>query len=218
MELYKQGSRGEMVKQIQRALAGAGLAVIVDGIYGSNTRDAVIAFQREHGLAPADGIVGAKTLALLIPCRWKKSKRTIKEIIVHCTATPEGRDMTVDQIRRDHKAQGWSDIGYHYVIYRDGTIHEGRDVDIIGAHCSKGGHNTYSIGVAYVGGVENRPGIPYAMLKPKDTRTDAQKFALMSLLVDLKKSYPYAKIYGHRDFDSGKACPSFDAQTEYRKI
>ena len=217
MELYKQGSRGEMVKQIQRALAGAGLAVIVDGIYRSNTRDAVIAFQREHGLA-ADGIVGAKTLALLIPCRWKKSKRTIQEIIVHCTATPEGRDMTVEQIRRDHKAQGWSDIGYHYVIYRDGTIHEGRDVDIIGAHCSKGGHNTYSIGVAYVGGVENRPGIPYALQKPKDTRTDAQKFALMSLLVDLKKQYPYAKIYGHRDFDTSKACPSFDAQTEYRKI
>lgn len=217
MELYKQGSRGEMVRQIQRALAGAGLAVAQDGIYGPNTRDAVMAFQREHCLYP-DGIVGAKTLALLIPFRWKKSKRTIKEIIVHCTATPEGRDYTVEQCRKDHKAQGWSDIGYHYLIYRDGTVHEGRDVDIIGAHCSKGGHNTYSIGVCYVGGLESKPGTPYSQLKPKDTRTDAQKFALMSLLIDLKKLYPYAKIYGHRDFDNSKACPSFDAQTEYRKL
>ena len=217
IELYKQGSRGEMVLQIQKALAGAGLAVAQDGIFGSITRDAVIAFQKEHGLT-ADGIVGAKTLAFLIPCRWKKSRRTIKEIIVHCTATPEGRDLTVEQIRADHRKQGWSDIGYHYVIYRDGTIHEGRDVDIIGAHCSKGGHNTYSIGVAYVGGVENIPGVPYSMLKPKDTRTDSQKYALLSLLTDLKKIYPSAKIYGHRDFDPGKACPSFNALDEYRKL
>ena len=211
MELYKLGSKGEDVKQIQKALAGAGLAVIVDGIYGQNTKAAVEAFQRNHGLT-ADGIVGAKTLALLIPCRWKKSKRTIKEIIVHCTATPEGRNYTVEQCRADHKKQGWSDIGYHYLIYRDGSIHNGRDVDLIGAHCAAGGHNTYSIGVAYVGGVAKDG------KTPKDTRTLQQKAALLNLLTDLRRQYPQAKIYGHHDFDKKKDCPSFDAKTEYKRL
>lgn len=129
--------------------------------------------------------------------------------------------MTVDEIRRQHTApvsrggRGWSDIGYHYVIYRDGTIHEGRNIDLIGAHCT--GHNSHSIGIAYVGGVENRPGVPYAQLKPKDTRTEEQRAALLSLLLDLRKIYPSAKIHGHRDF-ANKACPSFDATTEYRRV
>ena len=65
----------------------------------------------------------------------KKSRRRINEIIVHCTATPDGRDYTVADIRAMHKAQGWVDIGYHYLIYRDGSIHEGRNVDLVGAHC-----------------------------------------------------------------------------------
>ena len=211
MELYKLGSKGEDVKQIQKALAGVGLAVIVDGIYGQNTKAAVEAFQREHGLT-ADGVVGPATLAKLIPCRWKKSKRTIKEIIVHCTATPEGRNYTVEQCRADHKKQGWSDIGYHYLIYRDGSIHNGRDVDLIGAHCAAGGHNTYSIGVAYVGGVAKDG------KTPKDTRTLQQKAALLNLLTDLRRQYPQAKIYGHHDFDKKKDCPSFDAKTEYKRL
>jgi N-acetylmuramoyl-L-alanine amidase len=104
------------------------------------------------------------------------------------------------------------------VIYRDGSVHEGRNVDYIGAHCAADGHNTYSIGVAYVGGVENRPGVPYERLKAKDTRTTAQKNALLRLLLDLVCLYPDAKIYGHRDFDKSKACPSFDAKAEYNKI
>ena len=212
MVIYKYGSRGEVVRQIQKALH-----LYPDGMFGIITEEAVVAFQKEHGLV-VDGVVGPATLAKLIPFRLKKSKRTIREIIVHCTATPEGRDYTVDQIRADHKKQGWSDIGYHYVIYRDGSIHDGRDVDIVGAHCSKGGHNTYSIGVCYVGGLENKPGVQYAKLKAKDTRTDEQKAAMLSLLVDLRKLYPTAKIYGHRDFDTGKECPSFNAKYEYRRI
>ena len=212
MELYKRGSHGEMVKQIQKALH-----LYADGIFGIITEDAVKAFQREHGMT-ASGVVGPATLAKLIPVRFKKSKRIIKEIIIHCTATPEGRDYTVEQIRADHKKQGWSDIGYHYVIYRDGTVHEGRDVDKIGAHCAAGGHNTYSIGVSYVGGITNTPGVPYAKQKSKDTRTDAQKAALLSLLMDLKKLYPQAIIVGHHDYESKKDCPCFNARKEYSKI
>ena len=212
MELYKRGSRGEVVKQIQKALN-----LCPDGIYGKITEEAVKAYQSRNGLKP-DGIVGPATMAKLIPCRFKKSKRIIKEIIIHCTATPEGRNYTVEQCRADHKKQGWSDIGYHYLIYRDGKIMQGRDVDIVGAHCAAGGHNTYSIGIAYVGGLENKPGVSYAQQKPKDTRTLAQKAALLSLLMDLRKLYPDAKIYGHHDFEPKKQCPCFDAQLEYRKL
>lgn len=224
MVLYKKGSRGEMVKQIQKALH-----LVQDGIYGPITEEAVKAFQKQKGLK-VDGIVGPATLALLIPSRFRKSKRTINEIIIHCTATPEGQDVTVDQIRADHiKNRGFADIGYHYVVYRNGHVIEGRDVDKIGAHCTN--HNAHSIGIAYVGGVENKPGVPYSKQKPKDTRTLAQKAGLLSLLVDLRKLYPDAKIIGHRDTSPDlngngtvepsefiKACPCFDAKTEYRKI
>lgn len=203
MELYKVGSRGEVVKQIQKALN-----IYPDGIYGINTKEAVMAFQRKHGLT-ADGIVGAKTLALLIPSRLKRSKRMINEIIVHCSATPEGKDFTVSDIRRWHKQQGWSDIGYHYVVYRNGHVEPGRDVDLGGAHCTN--HNTHSIGVCYIGGCAKDG------KTPKDTRTLAQKAALLSLLKDLRELYPKAKIHGHRDF-ANKACPSFDATTEYKMI
>ena len=104
------------------------------------------------------------------------------------------------------------------MIYRDGTIADGRDVDLIGAHCSKGGHNLHSIGVCYIGGVENKKGVPAAKQKAKDTRTEEQRSALLSLLYELKKHYPNAGIYGHHDFDKGKDCPSFDAQNEYRRL
>lgn len=139
----------------------------------------------------------------------KKSKRTIKEIIIHCAATPEGKDFTVDDIRKWHLAQGWSDIGYHYVIGRHGELWEGRPVDNVGAHCVN--HNRYSIGVCYVGGVAKDG------KTPKDTRTLQQKAQLILLLQELRKLYPNAKIYGHRNF-AKKDCPSFDAMSEYSSI
>lgn len=205
---YKRGSRGEMVRQIQKALAGAGLRVIVDGNFGPITEEAVKEFQIKKGIK-ADGIVGPATLALLIPARLKKSRRSINEIIIHCTATPEGRECSVDEIRQWHKARGFTDIGYHYVIHLDGRIENGRDVDIAGAHCT--GHNTHSIGVVYVGGC-TKDG-----KTPKDTRTIDQKAAIANLLMDLRRLYPMATIHGHRDF-ANKACPSFDATHEYRKF
>lgn len=209
-ELYKRGSRGEIVKQIQKALAGAGLAVIPDGIYGQITEEAVKAFQKGNGLT-ADGIVGPATLTKLLLCRLKKSKRTINLILVHCTATSEGKNFTVDEIRQWHKARGWSDIGYHYVIDTKGRRYGGRDVDLIGAHCE--GYNAHSIGIVYVGGLAKDG------KTPKDTRTLAQKAALLNLLAELRRLYPTAKIAGHRDYDkNGKACPCFDALTEYKDI
>lgn len=210
MEIIKLGSKGSAVKNLQTLLG----INPCDGIFGAVTDKAVREFQRKSGLM-ADGIVGRKTWEILLgeqKTAYKKSKRTIKEIIVHCAATPEGKHFTVDDIRKWHKQQGWSDIGYHYVVYLNGAIHLGRDVDLIGAHCSKGGHNTYSIGVCYVGGCDA------SGKKAKDTRTVQQKESLTYLLKELKKMYPNAKIYGHHDFDKGKECPSFDAKNEYKNI
>lgn len=204
---YKYSSRGEMVKQIQRALH-----LLDDGIFGRQTEEAVREFQRKNRLT-VDGIVGPATLLKLIPFRLKRSSRAINKIIVHCSATPEGKDFTVDDIRKWHKQQGWSDIGYHYVVYRDGSVHVGRDVNRQGAHCADNNGNIGSIGVCYIGGCA-RDG-----KTAKDTRTDAQKLALLNLLLDLKKLYPQAVILGHRDLDThGKLCPSFDAKKEYSRL
>lgn len=207
---YKKGSRGEMVKKIQQALGRAGLKVIADGIYGRNTECAVKEFQTVNGLKE-DGICGAATLAKLsLGYLMPKTGRVITEIIVHCTATEEGKPFTVEDIRRWHKQQGWADIGYHYVVYLDGSVHEGRSVDLIGAHCEINGHNTHSIGVVYIGGLSSDG-------KPKDTRTAEQKKSLIELLKKLKTEYPSARIYGHRDFDK-KDCPCFNAKLEYGRI
>ena len=135
--------------------------------------------------------------------------RAINKIIIHCSATPEGKDYTVYDITRWHKERGFKDIGYHYVIYRDGTIHDGRDVKLVGAHCT--GQNANSIGICYIGGVA------IDGKTPKDTRTPAQKTALLNLIRTLKVKYPGAKVHGHREF-ANKACPSFDVQKEYKAI
>ncbi len=135
--------------------------------------------------------------------------RRIDEIIVHCTATPAGREVTVAEIERWHRQRGFRGIGYHYVVYLDGTIHLGRPLHEAGAHCR--GHNAHSIGVCYVGGLgaDGRT--------PKDTRSEAQRRALQELLRELKRQYPQAAIHGHRDYSS-KACPCFDATTEYQEF
>ena len=198
--VLKLGSRGNEVKVLQEKLN-----LKADGIFGPLTEEAVKDFQRSNGLE-VDGIVGANTLSKL---NLSVNKRTIKELIVHCSATPEGKDYSVDTIRQWHLQRGFSDIGYHYVIYRDGSIHIGRDESIIGAHCT--GHNTNSIGVCYIGGCASDG------KTPKDTRTTKQKQSLVKLLKELKTKYPQASIHGHRDFSS-KACPSFDATKEYSSI
>ena len=212
MQVLKKGSKGNEVKVLQGALH-----LYPDGIFGNLTEEAVKEFQRTNGLKP-DGIVGEQTWAKVMKGERKsamlsssvtKSKRRIDEIIVHCSSTAEGKDFTTADITKWHRQRGFTTIGYHYVVYRDGSINTGRDVNVAGAHCA--GHNTHSIGVCYIGGckADGR--------SPKDTRTEAQKAVLLKLLKDLKRIYPNAKIRGHRDF-ANKACPSFDATSEYRTI
>ena len=135
--------------------------------------------------------------------------RTINEIIVHCTATPEGKDFKAKDIDRWHKERGWKKIGYHYVIDLDGKIEKGRGENEVGAHCS--GRNAHSIGVVYVGGLAKDG------KTPKDTRTEAQKEALWKILISLIIKYPNATIHGHNEFSS-KACPCFNVKEEYKDI
>lgn len=135
---------------------------------------------------------------------FKKSKRQINEIIIHCTATEAGSKFKAQDIDRWHRKRGFDCIGYHYVILLDGTVEKGRDVDRIGAHCL--GHNLKSIGVVYVGGL--RAGVP------EDTRTPAQKESLLYLVSRLRSLYPGARVHGHRDF-AQKDCPCFNASREY---
>lgn len=161
--------------------------------------------------------------------------RRIDEIIVHCTASPEGRHVTVKDVDNWHRTRGWSGIGYHYLIYLDGSVHKGRPIERQGAHCATGGHNRHSIGVCYVGGCAKDG------KTPKDTRTPEQKEALRQLLKDLLRQFPNATIHGHREFVckriqkgvcsccaecphnkaicllADKACPSF-AVSEYADL
>lgn len=127
-------------------------------------------------------------------------------IVLHCSATPEGRDHDASEIRRWHRSRGWKDIGYHYVIKRNGIVELGRDVDLMGAHAK--GFNAHSIGIVYVGGMDIDGD------KPKDTRTTEQDIAFVYLLRHLVALYPEARIVGHNEL-SEKACPSFDVQKEY---
>jgi len=207
--ILKKGSRGEDVRRLQTELNRHGYGLIVDGAFGELTEEAVMDFQKKSKTLVVDGVVGDATWAALTAKKTiKKSKRTINLIVVHSTATREGKDYTVADIRRMHKANGWRDIGYHYVVYRDGSVHEGRSIDLAGAHAR--GHNANSIGVVYIGGVDKNG-------KAKDTRTDAQKASLRRLLTDLRVMYPKAKIVGHRNVNA-TACPSFDAKKEYSDI
>ncbi len=138
-----------------------------------------------------------------------RSLKDITEIIVHCADTKTSQDFSVEDIRRWHvEGNGWSDIGYHYVIDLNGVVHPGRPVEKTGAHVK--GHNTGSIGICYIGGVEEDG------KTPKDTRTEKQKDALDNLVFILTDIFFGATVHGHNEFAS-KACPSFNVQAEYGK-
>jgi N-acetylmuramoyl-L-alanine amidase len=134
--------------------------------------------------------------------------RTINKIIIHCSATKEGNNVTAATIDQWHKDRGWRGIGYHYVVALDGTIEYGRSIYETGAHVKN--HNEDSIGICYVGGLGSS-------MEAKDTRTPEQKESLLLLLKTLKKMHPNAAIHGHNEF-SAKACPCFDANKEYCNI
>ena len=135
--------------------------------------------------------------------------RDINRIVLHCSATVEGKEYSVDTIRGWHKAKGWSDIGYHYVISLDGCIEIGRPIDRQGAHVR--GHNKDTIGICYVGGVD-------ADLKPKDTMTPEQEDAFRELVSSIRTLFGEdITIHGHNEFSS-KACPSFIVKDKFSDL
>lgn len=123
----------------------------------------------------------------------------IDYIVIHCTATEAGKDFTAADIDKWHKARGFRKIGYHYVVRLNGSLETGRAESEVGAHTI--GLNANSLGVVYVGGLENG--------KPKDTRTGVQRLALENLIKELLQDYPQAQVAGHYDF-APKACPCFN--------
>ncbi|MRR15683.1 MAG: N-acetylmuramoyl-L-alanine amidase [Deltaproteobacteria bacterium] len=136
------------------------------------------------------------------------ASRLIERIILHCSATPNGRPHTVQDIDAWHRANGYkrthlpinpslSSIGYHYVVYVDGSVHTGRGVEEVGAHAH--GHNQNSIGICMIG---------------TDKFTRSQWMAVSELVHVLTKAYPAAEVLGHRDLpDVKKVCPGFNAIT-----
>ena len=139
--------------------------------------------------------------AILTSCQYQNYRR-IDLMVIHCSATRATQRYTVDDCRRDHRARGFADIGYHYYITRDGVVHAGRALYQVGAHAT--GYNEHSIGICYEGGLDIRG-------RPCDTRTPEQKETLRKLLERLKEDYPEAKVVGHRDLPGVKKdCPCYN--------
>lgn len=147
--------------------------------------------------------------------------KPISKLVVHCSATPANRDIGVADIRVWHRAKGWRDVGYHYVIRRDGTVEKGRADTAIGAHVE--GHNNGSLGICLVGGVKPD-------MTAETNFTAAQYASLAELLNTLTGRYPKARVCGHRDLSPDrngdgkvtagewvKACPTFDAAAWWAK-
>lgn len=198
MNYIKFGDTGCKVRVLQKLLG-----LDITDVFDENTRDAVLAFQKENNLL-VDAIVGEKTFAKL--ANLKYPRRWINSIFLHCSATKEGADFSAKDIDRWHKAQGWSGIGYHYFVKIDGTVEEGRNIDKTGAHCE--GKNAGSIGVCYCGGLSSDG------KKPKDTRTDEQKKSLL-LLVECLMILNCIKpcdVHCHNEY-AKKACPSFSIES-----
>lgn len=142
-------------------------------------------------------------------------RRGTNLLVVHVTATPAAMDIGAKEVDAMHRAKGWSGIGYHFVIRRNGKVETGRNIRQIGAHVQ--GWNSVSIGVALVGGIDESG-------RPQDNRTPEQTASLIQLLTQLQKTYPHAEVCGHRDLSPDKnrdgvispdehikACPCFDA-------
>ena len=146
----------------------------------------------------------------------KKEILPMKEVewlVLHCSATRCNKSFTFEDLKRCHRAKGYAyDCGYHWYITRDGEYHEGRPEWIAGAHVRH--YSQHAIGICYEGGLDEKG-------RPADTRTEAQKAAILFLLKDLKKDYPNAKVVGHRDFPNvRKECPCFDVASDpdYRQL
>lgn len=136
--------------------------------------------------------------------------RPIKSVLLHCSATKPTQKVTVEDINDWHRARGWDGIGYHYVIYRDGSIHTGRQLDVQGAHAI--GFNKKSIGVCYIGGIDKDG-------EWQDNMTKKQEAAFRDLYKSLCTVFgSKLNLYGHNDLTPAKACPSFKVKSKFKDL
>ena len=147
----------------------------------------------------------------------------MKYLVIHCTATPEGREVSSAEIRRWHTSpvsqggRGWKQVGYTDRVHLDGRVerlvgnNEDANVDTWEVTNGARGYNSVSRHIVYVGGCDKK-------MQPKDTRTSAQKRAIEAYVKDFHKRFPDVRIVGHRDLNSGKACPSFDVRSWLNEI
>lgn len=148
----------------------------------------------------------------------------LKYLVIHCTATPEGRDVSAADIRRWHTApvsaggRGWKQVGYTDLIHTDGRVerlvanNEDANVDPWEITNGAAGYNSVSRHIVYAGGVDANN-----VQKAKDTRTPAQKEALKHYVLDFHRKHPTVKIVGHNQL-AAKACPSFDVPQWLKSI
>lgn len=130
--------------------------------------------------------------------------RSVDTIVVHCSATRGSQDIGRAEIDRWHRERGFSGVGYHYIIRRDGQLELGRPEAQIGAHAA--GHNARSIGICLVGGLNEQ-------LRATNNFTREQWDTLTRVLEDVRTRYPAARILGHRDLPNvRKDCPCFDVR------
>lgn len=207
------------VAEIRKFQKAHGL--VADGIVGPQTRKVIREIETPPAASarkePIKAAINTRDVAPSTPPRpavlWAgeialaDTARTVNEVIFHCTATPEGKWFDRADVNAWHKQRGWALIGYHYLILLDGTIVVGRPVGMVGAHVQ--GHNTGTIGVAYIGGLTADG------KKPKDTRNAAQMAAAKWLISALKAKYKIKRrTRGHNEYDKGKACPSFNVAAD----
>ncbi len=181
-----------------------------------NTETRIKAIQSFIGVTP-DGDIGPMTLTALeielgmnIEADTGEDMRSIHTVIVHCSATTEGQDIGVDEIRSWHKARGWSDIGYHYVIRRDGSIETGRPLSRRGSHAK--GHNHGSVGICMVGGIDANN-----KQRAEANFSFIQYVSLSELVAQLQRAHPIVKVIGHNQV-AAKACPCFDVPAFFSKM
>lgn len=131
--------------------------------------------------------------------------KDVQFITLHCSATRPTQIAGVKEIRQWHRKKGWADIGYHFVVRRDGRVEKGRPITETGAHVQ--GWNKNNVGICLEGGINDR-------FQPENNFTREQWRALKPLVAGLREKATKAKIVGHRDFPKvDKACPCFDAKT-----
>ena len=128
--------------------------------------------------------------------------RLIDSVVFHMSETPPSMDIGVDRIREWHLDRGFSDIGYHFVIHKNGFIEKGRPLHIVGAHCRR--KNKTSVGVCYVGGWEG-----------KDDRTELQEESMHRLMASLTMVFGALNVFGHYEFKPSKTCPNFNPKKEF---